>query len=156
MTKSPGGPLGAINPDRAIPHTLPPTTPFDPPSRLPRPYLICDPPHQLQLAHHVLVPDEVPAAVARKPALWTDTQPVERLLSPAHDLRRLVHAPLHRLELLHLRELARHEPEHDALVGRQVRERSEPACPRRVVLKVVRVDAEPVEEFDGDCVVAAL
>lgn len=74
-----------------------------------------------------------------KPALRTDTQPPQRLPPSPYDLRRLIDPPLQHLPVLHhLRELARHNPEHHVLARRQVLQQREPPRARRVVLEVGR------------------
>ena len=98
--------------------------------------------------------------MTRKPTLRTYAQPPQRLLPTLaiplrHKVRRLIHPRLHLLQLLHLGELTRDDPQDDVLVFGQILQRLEPPGARRVVLEVVSVDVKLLEELGRDAVVAA-
>lgn len=73
----------------------------------------------------------------------------------SNSLRRRLDPLLQLLRVLKLRELGRHQPQHDALMLGKMPERLERPRALGVVFKIVRVDVDLLEELDGDAVVSA-
>lgn len=130
------------------------------PSRFTRPDTIRQLPHQHQLIDHIPPPNLIPSLMTREPTLRAHPQPPQRIPStltipPRHKVRSLIHPPLHLIQILQFRKLARDDAEDHILVLRQALQRLKASGSGRVVLEVVRVHVEIPEELLGDAVVAA-
>jgi hypothetical protein len=130
-------------------------------SRLVRPDIIGNLPHQLELVDHAIPVNSIALAVRSKATLRADTDLVQGsferdVVTLGDDLGRINNTLLHLLLVLHGSELAGHNAENDLLVRGQVLEGLEAAGALGVVLKVVSVHVELLEQLDGDAVVSAL
>lgn len=112
--------------------------------RLPRPDLVCNCSHELELLPHILMAKRIALGMACEPTLRRHSELIERLLSTLssplrYKIRRLLDPLDHVLLLLELGKLGRYDSEDHVLILGKMLQRLESACSGSIVLEIESV-----------------